>query len=77
LRRNKMAKYQVGDKVVLNSDLEYGLNWMCVAPVIISGICNEGGNNEHYTIKPSYPNIKDLSWVADEEIDHEATNLLK
>jgi len=73
-----MAKYQIGDEVVLNPDLKCGVKaWMCSTPVVIAGICDEAGDTEHYTIKPSAPEIKDLSWVADEEIDHEATKLLK
>lgn len=71
-----MAKYQIGDRVVLNPDLEYGVPWMYDVPVI-AAVCHPGLYNEHYTIKPSDPDIKDFSWVADEEIDHEATKLLK
>lgn len=71
-----MAKYKVGDKVVLVRGLSDMPSQFYEGPVIVAGICDEGTVNEHYTIHTKNDE-RDLSWVSDDEIDHEATELLR
>ncbi len=66
-----MFKYSIGDKIVVNEDLEAAPGWFKDEYVIIKAV-----NEEDYTVEPVDNPMRDRSWVAVHEINHEATEQL-
>lgn len=70
-----MLKYEVGDKVVPVSLLEASPLWFEEEYVVITEIYDEGTENEHYCVGPKSGGDA-YSWLAEDEINHEATEAL-
>lgn len=62
-------RYKVGDKVVPQQGLEAAPDWFSDNYVVISRV-----GEFDYTVKPYNQNLK--SWLADAEIDKQATDIV-
>lgn len=68
-----MPKYSVGDKVVLNEKLFGAQSWFEDEFVFIKALDLNDGN---YIVEPVHNPERDYSYVAEHEINHEATEQL-
>ncbi len=71
-----MLKYKIGDKVVPLGGLVDAAPWFNDKYVLVKEIYGEGTDNEHYGVIPVNATEDDYSWLADKEINHEATEAL-
>ncbi len=66
-----MLRYKIGGKVVPKRGLESPRSWFENEFVLIVAL-----NKEDYTVEPANQFYKDYSWIDDEEIDHETTEII-